>query len=831
MFVRAKDSCTLKHARACRMELLVYEESFSVEFESRRLFTIDRATVVGRPEQILLEKVAIRAIFGTYICGGGLRYLVVCTESELTGCEGIFRAVKCVLVPYVAAVDDASPKHFGSIEKLLSSGTFYFTGGACYHPNPDLLGVSSDDQFLWNHALIANFPASSKWVALLMQGFVTGWPWATLISRRSVKQAGTRFNARGIDDDGNVAIFTETQATVIPIDGTPPRSFTQVRGSVPVFWSQTSNVQLVRNFEMTRAAFKRHLEFLKARYPNGPVVFVNLLSTTKAGEAMLTAEMTRHLEEDCAGDPIPVLVDFDFHKFVHQSRPLEESLTPLLDALRPFVYLAGTACGGPNASVQKGVFRVNCLDCLDRTNVVQMMLAWESLGGYIGESRREEFFDLWVQNGDAISRGYSGVGSVLSRLVKTAGKSGGGAQLANLLEHSWRSANRFIVSNWEDGERHDAIVNLVRNKESGRKCTSEDFHTISLWVGTWNVHGRRIDETVADWLIESADIVIVNVQEVIDLSASSVLFQSRGDDVRNRSVDIEVLRALEQMAPHSHYVQVSSESMVGLYMTVFVKRQFSDCIDHVKTLRVKAGFGGATGNKGAISVSFRIRKEIEIQCVNVHLDSGEFRAEERMNQLSFILDGSAIPPRKTSPDEKTRCVFIAGDFNFRCDGVDPLVAIELIHKSKLEKLRRFDPYISTKNVLKHAGFRELPLLFPPTYKYDPTGRLTDKRTPSWCDRIFFRSTGPIELTNGEYHSVPRIHLSDHKPVYATFTLVNKRISPGQRASPPDSPIVSPPLTLRKPATLVDLLSGEENDWVMAKPASASNSVDIPDLLL
>ena len=28
---------------------------------------------------------------------------------------------------------------------------------------------------------------------------------------------------------------------------------------------------------------------------------------------------------------------------------------------------------------QKGVFRTNCMDCLDRTNVIQSLVAWENL--------------------------------------------------------------------------------------------------------------------------------------------------------------------------------------------------------------------------------------------------------------------------------------------------------------------------------------------------------------------------------------------------------------------------------------------------------------------
>ncbi len=65
-------------------------------------------------------------------------------------------------------------------------------------------------------------------------------------------------------------------------------------------------------------------------------------------------------------------------------------------------------------STQKGVFRVNCIDCLDRTNVVQSAFARYVLGRQLGavallvQGKREEvdvvFNDMWANNGDAISR-------------------------------------------------------------------------------------------------------------------------------------------------------------------------------------------------------------------------------------------------------------------------------------------------------------------------------------------------------------------------------------------------------------------------------------------
>ncbi len=52
--------------------------------------------------------------------------------------------------------------------------------------------------------------------------------------------SGTRFNARGIDEAGNVANFVETEMIILYNKGTMKFSHTQVRGSVPLFWTQKS---------------------------------------------------------------------------------------------------------------------------------------------------------------------------------------------------------------------------------------------------------------------------------------------------------------------------------------------------------------------------------------------------------------------------------------------------------------------------------------------------------------------------------------------------------------------------------------------------------------
>jgi hypothetical protein len=78
-----------------------------------------------------------------------------------------------------------------------------------------------------------------------------------LISRRSRHRAGTRYFSRGIDAQGNVSNFNETEQIVlfdpIPangeirrpgrVDGKERMSYVQVRGSVPMFWAEVNNLR------------------------------------------------------------------------------------------------------------------------------------------------------------------------------------------------------------------------------------------------------------------------------------------------------------------------------------------------------------------------------------------------------------------------------------------------------------------------------------------------------------------------------------------------------------------------------------------------------------
>lgn len=115
-----------------------------------------------------------------------------------------------------------------------------------------------------------NYKISQTWMVPIIQGYVKGFraetlyvPYEyTLISRRSKYQSGTRFSSRGVNSEGHVANFVETEEIYsfhrIAI------SWVVLRGSVPLFWGQTgfgAHVKIVES-ENQKNILEKHFRML-----------------------------------------------------------------------------------------------------------------------------------------------------------------------------------------------------------------------------------------------------------------------------------------------------------------------------------------------------------------------------------------------------------------------------------------------------------------------------------------------------------------------------------------------------------------------------------------
>jgi hypothetical protein len=260
----------------------------------------------------------------------------------------------------------------------------------------------------------------------------------TLISRRSVKRAGLRYLRRGVDSEGNTANGVETEQVLSSTDwpsSSKIYSFLQIRGSIPLFFSQSPYSfkpvpQLQQSAETNFLAFEKHLSNLSARY--GSLQMASLVERHGV-EAHIGEEYENNinnLNESGGIDGAKVGFQwFDFHAICRGMK--FENVSFLMENLGPTLDAFGTTIVQDNKLVerQSGILRTNCMDCLDRTNVVQSACGRRALELQLKEEgfdlssqldqTTEWFNTLWADNGDAISKQYASTAALKGDFTRT----------------------------------------------------------------------------------------------------------------------------------------------------------------------------------------------------------------------------------------------------------------------------------------------------------------------------------------------------------------------------------------------------------------------------
>jgi hypothetical protein len=348
-----------------------------------------------------------------------------------------------------------------------------------------------------------------------------------LITRRSRHRAGTRYFSRGIDEQGHVSNFNETEQIVILNDTTSGlggfaggggmqngrvggsggkevqiMSYVQTRGSVPVYWAEINNLKYtpklqIRGVETAVSAAKAHFdEQIRLYGDNYLVNLVNQKGREKrvkdAYEQMvklLVSSPSERTQQDQLSDEKFHVVEpsgrhqtmdrlhyvyFDFHNETkglkwHRAQLLLDQLN---DALEKQQYFRGVDMPADLEgrlevrNHQTSVVRTNCMDCLDRTNVVQSMLARFALNRQLvdlgvlprGETFTSDedfevlFRKLWADNADVVSKSYSGTGALKTDFTRTGKRTKAGA-----LQDLQNSITRYAKNNFMDGPKQDAF--------------------------------------------------------------------------------------------------------------------------------------------------------------------------------------------------------------------------------------------------------------------------------------------------------------------------------------------------------------------------------------
>ncbi|KAF4615242.1 hypothetical protein D9613_002633 [Agrocybe pediades] len=361
-------------------------------------------------------------------------------------------------------------------------------------PNPTLpLWRRVDKQFWWNEWMSKPFIDAGlhSYILPIMQGYcqVTRFPIPTdpdnadedvdvdyiIISRRSRHRPGLRYQRRGIDDASHVANFVETE-TIMRVEREGKENvfaYIQIRGSIPLFWTQNGYglkpppvLAPDRTHSQNLEALKKH--FMKTIPVYGPHTAVNL-AEQHGKEGAVTQAYREYMQE--LGMKDAQYCEYDFHT---ETKGMKyENISSLIERMERTFEAQGYFWVSDNVifSQQKGVFRVNCIDCLDRTNVVQSAFARYVLNKQLGAvallnpsttGRTEAelaFNDVWANNGDAISRAYAGTSALKGDFTRT-----GKRDLSGMLNDGVNSLARMYTSTFSDWFSQAVIDFMLGNR-------------------------------------------------------------------------------------------------------------------------------------------------------------------------------------------------------------------------------------------------------------------------------------------------------------------------------------------------------------------------------
>ncbi|ORZ37758.1 SacI homology domain-domain-containing protein [Catenaria anguillulae PL171] len=282
----------------------------------------------------------------------------------------------------------------------------------------------------------------------------------TLIARSNTLRLGRRYFSRGMAPEGGSGCSNAIESELVVSHGPRLAAHLQWRGSVPLVWSQVPTYDLtvwkppvVVSALHARGDWNPVLRYLRAWTKLVPrVVFLDLLDRTNRGERVLSetfeqavgelrdaAEPVANTTGDRQGEHSEASGTCWPVEYVHAAvagrthaavrRVVDEvSASPGVHQVTS-VDLAAGGSRAARGSVQSTVIRTNCLDSIDRTNLVQLEIATLALDPLLDaidyterdpaakSAIRSALRCMWTTHGHDLARHYVGTRAVSQELA------------------------------------------------------------------------------------------------------------------------------------------------------------------------------------------------------------------------------------------------------------------------------------------------------------------------------------------------------------------------------------------------------------------------------
>lgn len=444
------------------------------------------------------------------------KYLIVADKHEVTGSilgKSIAKVTSFKIYTLgndtISKKDSEEMQYLSLLNQHLTNATLFFSVDNAYDLTNSLQRqiagnkpVKHDLRFWWNKYLSDELldAGASDFVSPVIYGYFKSHSANfqgnqslefALLTRRSWYRAGTRYFRRGIDEDGNVANFNETEQ-IFTTSNKQIYSFLQTRGSVPLYWSEINNLKYKPNLvlsarpaqEATAKHFKEQVDLYGDNY------LVNLVNQSGYEKPVKDAYAKA---VETLPEPLASHVNYIYFDFHHECRRMRWDRVKLL--IEHLIELGFTSnnffhydiATNTVKNLQSKVVRTNCMDCLDRTNVVQSML-----GRWVLQTQFEEshylsqnnttpweivdpqfnlfFQSFWADNADAVSCAYSGTGALKTDYTRTGKRTKMGA-----LKDLVNSITRYYLNNYKDGQRQDSYDLFLGNYRPYQDSISNPF--------------------------------------------------------------------------------------------------------------------------------------------------------------------------------------------------------------------------------------------------------------------------------------------------------------------------------------------------------------------
>ena len=305
-------------------------------------------------------------------------------------------------------------------------------------------------------------------------------------------------------------------------------SFVQVRGSIPIFWSQPGNNYrpqplISKDNLLNQNALEFHILDQFKHYRQ--LSIINLVNEFGM-ESIVKSAFEKYLHDiQQHHDVNYVYFDFNKHCRGFQLLKFQNLLCKIEDQIENYKFFWSNAKNDQHIDLlceQTGVFRVNCMDCLDRTNVVQTNIACQVLeialmklgllmpDQALPSSCLQALRRLWANNGDAISRQYAGTAALKGDLTRT-----GHRNIKGTVRDGLSSANRYYINHFKDSLRQcvidsmqdDFISDSIKYDNPGWNDldTEGEVNNSSSSLISAIKDYLDLDETICGWALKEPD--------------------------------------------------------------------------------------------------------------------------------------------------------------------------------------------------------------------------------------------------------------------------------------------------------------------------------------